>query len=307
MELKAALWDLFFMMINGRQLLPTPRFIFLPPFTHSPCRVLFVPVRGNQASQGWLTQCQVFSGCLCCLWVWSRPSLSPCIRWTRALLCTTWGLQVSHLICGKLSFLIKKMGVNIKQGMTVEVPNTFSALKWGYLNVNVSLPLLLLLLLLWGVLLLPFNVLAGGTEDRPEESHCSSLILMKMTRMMMGRRMNIYWVRVPTTLCGLFLPTLQQPFLWVRKYDQRGSNLLKVTQLVNGRGGISKPIPFDARVYALPGTSTAGHSRVPSHECEDLSIPFLSLLPCLQLPAFFWQVERSPGHARMASPSPSVS
>lgn len=126
------------MMINGRQLLPTLRFIFLPLFTHSPCRVLFVPVQGNQASQGWLTQCQIFPGCLCCLWVWSRPSLSPWVRCTGALLCTTWGPQVSHLICGKLSFFIEKMGVNIKQEMTMAAPNTFSAPKWGCLNVNVS-------------------------------------------------------------------------------------------------------------------------------------------------------------------------
>lgn len=121
------------------------------------------------------------------------------------------------------------------------------------------------------------------------------------------RRMNIYWVRVPTTLHRLFLPTIQQTFLWVRKHGQRGSNLLKIKQLVNGRGGISKPIPFDARVYALPGTGTAGQQGSFLRSKRTPLFLFSLSFPSLRLPAFLWQDEPSPVHARMASPSPSVS
>lgn len=49
---EAALWDLLFTVINGRQPLPTPQSIFLPLFTPSLCHVLFVPVPGNQGSWG---------------------------------------------------------------------------------------------------------------------------------------------------------------------------------------------------------------------------------------------------------------
>lgn len=52
MEPKAALRDLFFMMINGRQFLPTPHSFPCHHSRTSLCDVLFVPVLGSHRCSG---------------------------------------------------------------------------------------------------------------------------------------------------------------------------------------------------------------------------------------------------------------